>query len=93
MTTGEKDTSVILESLQEKGDYYTKNTVAEKKRLIDLQDAIAHITAETDKYRAMAKKVAIEVMNLHVLTPNPAYSRADGVTVGKDAQGVTMKVS
>lgn len=92
MSLGEKDTSLILESLQEKGDYYTKYTVAEKKRLIDLQDAIIHITAETEKYRKMAKRVAIEVMNLHVLTPNPAYSRADGVTVGKDAQGVTMKV-
>ena len=36
--------------------------------------------AETDKYRDLSKKAAIEVMNIHVLTPNPAYSRADGVT-------------
>lgn len=30
-------------------------------------------------------------MNLHILTPNPAYSRADGVNIGKEAHGVTMK--
>ena len=37
-------------------------------------------------------KSAIDVMNLHVLTPNPAYSRADGVDVGRQAQQVTTKV-
>lgn len=31
-------------------------------------------------------------MNQHILTPNPAYQRADGVTVGKDADQVTKKV-
>ena len=30
-------------------------------------------------------------MNIHVLTPNPAYSRADGVNIGKEAQIVTAK--
>lgn len=59
--------------------------------MADLQDAIAFVSAETDKYRAMAKKEAIEVMNIHVLTPNPAYSRADGVNIGKEAQMVTAK--
>lgn len=39
----------------------------------------------------MAKKAAIEVMNIHVLTPNPAYSRADGVNIGKEAEIVTKK--
>lgn len=92
MSTSEKDTSLVLGSLQEKGDYFSKQTVVEKKRAIDLQDAIEHITNETGLYRDAAKTAAIGVMNLHILTPNPAYSRADGVNVAKDAAGVTMKV-
>ena len=44
------------------------------------------------KYREKAKLSAIDVMNQHILTPNPAYQRADGVTVGKDADQVTKKV-
>lgn len=45
----------------------------------------------SDKYRELAKKSAIKVMNLHVLTPNPAYSRADGVNISKEAHMVTSK--
>ena len=92
MSTGEKDASEVLGALQGKGDKFTKLSLAERKRVADLEDAIQHITAETDKYRARAKKSAIDVMNLHVLTPNPAYSRADGVDVGRQAQQVTTKV-
>lgn len=92
MSLGEKDASEVLGSLQGKGDHYTKLSVAERKRLQDLEDAIAHISSETEKYRAWAKKAAIEVMNLHVLTPNPAYQRADGVDVARQAQQVTTKV-
>ena len=92
MSTGEKDASEVLGALQGKGDKFTKLSVAERKRVADLEDAISHITVQTDKYRARAKKSAIDVMNLHVLTPNPAYSRADGVDVGRQAQQVTTKV-
>lgn len=91
MSTGDKGASEVLGDLQSKGDYFTKLSVVEKKRLIDLKDAMAYISAETDKYRTQAKQVAIQVMNLHVLTPNPAYSRADGVDVGRQARQVTMK--
>jgi hypothetical protein len=91
MSLGEKDTSQALGELQGKGDFFTKLSVVERKRLADLQDAIDHITSETDKYRDRAKKAAIEVMNLHVLTPNPAFQRADGVSVSKDAERVTTK--
>ena len=91
MSTGEKGASEVLGDLQSKGDYFTKLSVVEKKRLIDLKDAMAYISAETNKYRSQAKQVAIQVMNLHVLTPNPAYSRADGVDVGRQARQVTMK--
>ena len=92
MSLGEKDASEVLGQLQGKGDQFTKLALAERKRVSDLEDAIAHISVETEKYRAWAKKSAIDVMNLHVLTPNPAYSRADGVDVGRQAQQVTTKV-
>ena len=92
MSLGEKDASDVLGELQGKGDFFTKLSVTERKRVADLEDAIAHITSETEKYRAKAKSAAIDVMNLHVLTPNPAYSRADGVDVARQAQAVTTKV-
>lgn len=91
MSLEEATPSETLGNLQGKGDKFTKLSLIERKRMADLQDAIAFVSAETDKYRAMAKKEAIEVMNIHVLTPNPAYSRADGVNIGKEAQMVTAK--
>lgn len=77
--------------LQGKGDKFTKLSIIERKKAMDLEDAISYVTSETDKYRSMAKEAAIEVMNVHVLTPNPAYSRADGVNIAKEAQTVTTK--
>lgn len=91
MSLGEKDASEVLGSLQGKGDHFTKLSVIERKRQQDLEDAITHITKETERYRSLGKKVAIEVMNKNVLTPNPAYQRADGVSVARDAQIVTSK--
>jgi hypothetical protein len=91
MSTGERSAGEILGELQTKGDKFTKLSVIEKKRLTDLQDAVAYISSETDSYREQAKQAAIDVMNLHVMTKNPAYSRADGVNVGKEAKQVTMK--
>eukprot|EP01038_Epipyxis_sp_PR26KG_P016376 gene16376-22323_t len=91
MSLGEEQPSQTLGNLQGKGDKFTKLSLLERKRLADLEDAIDYITKETDKYRSMAKKAAIEVMNIHVLTPNPAYQRADGVNIAKEAQIVTSK--
>jgi hypothetical protein len=91
MSLGEKDASEVLGSLQGKGDHFTKLSVVERKRQQDLEDAIVHISKETERYRSLGKKVAIEVMNKNVLTPNPAYQRADGVSVARDAQIVTSK--
>jgi hypothetical protein len=42
--------------------------------------------------RVMAKAAAVDVMNLHVQTPHPAYTRADGNDVGRQAMLVTKKV-
>ncbi|CAM9679020.1 unnamed protein product, partial [Ectocarpus fasciculatus] len=80
-----------LESLQHKGDNFARSIIVERKRLNDLVDAIRHIDDQTEKYRDSAKKAAIEVMNLNILTPNPAYSKADGAEIGKQAQAVTTK--
>ena len=91
MSVESESSTDTLGVLQEKGDRFTKLSLVEKKRCSDLEDAIHYITKETDKFRDMAKKVAIEVMNIHVLTPNPAYQRADGVNVGKEAEVATKK--
>ena len=80
-----------LGSLQEKGDRFTKLAIVETKRKADLEDAVRYISNESDKYRGMAKKIAIEVMNIHVLTPNPAYQRADGVNIGREAEIASKK--
>ena len=92
MSLGQKDTSDVLGSLQGKGDHFTKLSVTERKRVADLEDAVKHITSETEKYRELAKVAAITVMNKNVQTKNPAYSRADGVDVARQAQAVTTKV-
>lgn len=89
---GEKNTSEVLGTLQNRGDQYTKAAIIEKKRLEELQDALRHISVEIEKYRSRAKSSAIEVMNLHTVTPNPAYSRADGVDVERQAKMVTSKI-
>ncbi|RYH32493.1 hypothetical protein EON65_00510 [archaeon] len=91
MSLGEQSTTDTLGEMQGKGDKFTRLALIEKKRQTDLNDAITYIMNETDKYRTKAKKSAIDVMNIHVLTPNPAYSRADGVNIGKEAQMVTTK--
>mmetsp|Transcript_21773 Transcript_21773/g.36408 ORF Transcript_21773/g.36408 Transcript_21773/m.36408 type:complete len:631 (+) Transcript_21773:133-2025(+) len=91
MSLGEESAQDTLGVLQSKGDKFTKLSIIERKRYTDLEDAIAYVSAETDKFRRMAKKAAIEVMNVHVLTPNPAYSRADGVNIAKEAHTVTRK--
>jgi len=92
MSTGDKSTSLVLQTLQDKSDYYTRLTIIERKRLDDLNDALDHIYKETESYRSKAKSEAIDVMNLHILTPNPAYSRADGANIGKEADQVFLSI-
>jgi hypothetical protein len=91
MSLGEESAQDTLGVLQGKGDKFTKLSIIERKKYMDLEDAIQYVSSETEKYRSMAKKAAIEVMNVHVLTPNPAYSRADGVNIAKEAHSVTNK--
>eukprot|EP01041_Mallomonas_annulata_P000841 gene841-1639_t len=93
MSTGDKSTSEVLQSLQSKSDYYTRLTIIERKRLDDLNDAQEHIRKEIYSFRDRAKNEAIHVMNMRSagLTPNPAYTKADGVNIGKEADLVTKK--
>mmetsp|Transcript_33342 Transcript_33342/g.33959 ORF Transcript_33342/g.33959 Transcript_33342/m.33959 type:complete len:520 (+) Transcript_33342:122-1681(+) len=93
MATGDKSTSEVLQMLQNKSDYYTRLTIIERKRLDDLNDALEHINKESENYRGKAKNEAISVMNMRSagLTPNPAYTRADGANIGKEADMVTRK--
>ena len=91
MSLGEKNTSEVLGSLQNRGDQYTKSAIIEKKRLEELEDALRHISVEIEKYRSKAKASAIDVMNLNIITPKPSYSRADGIDVERQAKLVTNK--
>lgn len=88
----EKETSQILETLQDKGDYFSRLCAIERKRVADLEDAIRHITLELDSMRNMSKTSATQVLNLHVITPVPLAKKADGVNVGKEAIQSTKKV-
>jgi len=85
------DTSEILAILQEKGEDFAKRTVVEKKRLKDLDDAIEHITKETEKFRTKAKSFAIKCLNKNVPDGRTCYQRADGVNVGREAMQQTKK--
>ena len=67
MATGDKDTSVVLAELQQKGEEFAKKIVVEKKRLKDLNDAIQHITNESEKFRANAKRWAIKCLNKNII--------------------------
>ncbi len=91
MSVGEQSTTDSLGELKGKGDKFTRLSLIERKRQTDLQDAIQYIMSETNNFRQKAKQSAIDVMNIHVLTPNPAYSRADGVNIGREAQIATSK--
>lgn len=90
--TGEMSTSEVLETLQCKGDYFTRLTIIERKRLADLDEAIGHINQEISSLREKTKRTAIDIMNLNILTPNPAYQRADGNDITKQANQVTNKM-
>jgi hypothetical protein len=91
-TTGEQEVTASLGDLQGKGDHFAKLALLEKKRKVDLEDAIEHIRGEIEKFRALAKESAVGVMNIHTLAPNPSYNRADGNDVARQATLVTMKV-
>jgi len=93
MSTAEKSTSEVLQELQNKSDHYTRLMIIERKRLDDLNDAMEHIKKEAETYRNRAKDEAIDLMNMRStgLTANPAYKKADGANIGREADMVTRK--
>ena len=92
MSLGEKSTSEVLQSLQSKSDYYTRLTIIERKRLDDLNDALEYVQKEINTFRDKSKSEAIDVLNMRSVgsTPNPSYTKADGVNVGKEADKVNF---
>jgi hypothetical protein len=92
MTISEKDTTHILETLQDKGDYFSRLCAIERKRVSDLEDAIRHITVDLEKLRNDSKASATEVLSLHVITPAPVKKKCDGANVSKEAQQSTTKI-
>lgn len=93
MSTAEKSTSEVLQDLQNKSDHYTRLMIIERKRFDDLTDAMDHIKKEAETYRKRATNEAIDLMNMRSsgLTANPAYKKADGVNIGREAEMVTRK--
>lgn len=92
MTISERDTTHVLETLQDKGDYFSRLCAIETKRVSDLEDAIRHITADLDKLRSDSKASATEVLSLHVITPAPVKKKCDGANVSKEAQQSATKI-
>lgn len=87
----DKDTTVILDNLQAKGEYYHRLCTIESRRINDLEDAIRHIDKEIEKYKSKSKASAIDVLNKHVTTPNPIFSKTDGVNISDLAHHTTVK--
>ena len=81
----------FLTSLQLKGDIYMKQLIIERKRVADLDQAIAASSEQIDEYRERTKQSAIGVLNLHRFTKNPAYQRADGWNPTKAADALQRK--
>lgn len=92
MSLGVKETTEVLETLQRKGDHFTRLTATQRKHVTDVQEAIVHINKEIARYKASSKEAALMILNSHVITPNPAYKKTDGVNVGHEAQLNTTKI-
>eukprot|EP00968_Pinguiococcus_pyrenoidosus_P002136 scaffold111_cov252-Pinguiococcus_pyrenoidosus.AAC.4 len=72
-------TSSVISELQSKGDALTKEIVLQRKRLADLDEALRQTEREIRRYRLRTKSNAVDVLNLHTFTAQPAHQRADGV--------------
>ena len=61
----------------------------------DLNDAMEHIKKEAETYRGRAKDEAIDLMNMRStgITANPAYKKADGANIGREADMVSRPYS
>ena len=72
-----------LATLQQRGDIFTRNMLNSKLKVAQMQMALKEADALIVANRDKTKKKAIGLLNLHVLTPNDAYQRADGLNPTK----------
>ncbi|GMI11812.1 hypothetical protein TrVE_jg6525 [Triparma verrucosa] len=79
----QKQMNDTLATLQQRGDIFTRNMLNSKLRVAQMQMALKEADALIVANRDKTKKKAIGLLNLHVLTPNDAYQRADGLNPTK----------
>ena len=79
----QKQMNESLATLQRRGDVFTRNMLDSKLHVAQLQMACKEADALIVANRQKTKKKAIGLLNLHVLTPNDAYQRADGLNPTK----------
>jgi len=72
-----------LGALQKRGDLFTRQMLQSKLKVSKLQDLCREADALIIKNRDRTKAKAIGLLNLHSLTPNEAYQRADGLNPTK----------
>eukprot|EP00520_Triparma_pacifica_P004066 CAMPEP_0118651542 /NCGR_PEP_ID=MMETSP0785-20121206/10842_1 /TAXON_ID=91992 /ORGANISM="Bolidomonas pacifica, Strain CCMP 1866" /LENGTH=506 /DNA_ID=CAMNT_0006544003 /DNA_START=118 /DNA_END=1635 /DNA_ORIENTATION=- len=72
-----------LNTLQQRGQIFTEQMFEAKEANWKLEDLCKEKEKEVKRRREEVKQKAIDLLNLHVLTPNPAYQRADGLNPTK----------
>jgi chromosome segregation ATPase len=74
-----------IAQLQTKGDICSRSMLMEQRRVEELDQALQQASAQIMEYRKKTKQAAVEVLNLHQTTANPAHQRADGLNPTKQA--------
>jgi len=72
-----------MNELQERGQVWTEKMFEAKEDNWKLEELCKDKEKEVKKRRQEVKEKAINLLNLHILTPNPAYQRADGLNPTK----------
>ncbi|CAN0353053.1 unnamed protein product, partial [Phaeothamnion confervicola] len=74
-----------ISELQLKGDAFTKQTILEQRRVNTLEQELRDVEHRIADQRLNVKAQAVDVLNLHRTTANPAHQRADGLDPTKQA--------
>jgi hypothetical protein len=72
-----------LGNLQKRGDLFTRQMLQSKLKVSKLKELCKEADSLIVKNRDRTKTKAIGLLNLHTLTPNEAYQRADGLNPTK----------
>ncbi|CAM9506240.1 unnamed protein product [Chrysoparadoxa australica] len=81
----QKKVSESIVALQMKGDTLTRAMILEQRRVDELDAALKQTAAQINAYRIRTKSGAVDVLNMHRMTANPAHQRADGLNPTKQA--------